>query len=282
MPDQKKGGLFYQSLSLVLIIYLFFKWGFAYISKLIIGAPRPLPIPSSAMVIYMAAVVIGILVYISSSEERIRDFTYPGLNLLRGGKKGFQNILRITVLVLFPILIGGWVFSQGLPSTQLPAAIRIQHPTIPGKYEKLVNPFRNPGNELVKEFIAFRQLGNVSMEEGKKMLYATYLEEGRAIYQENCHGCHGCAANGGGPLARGFLLKPVNFRDPGTITTIIEAYAFWRIKEGAPGLPTVSSPWDSPMPRWGDELSDDQIWKVILAIYDLADVEPRKPERLEH
>jgi len=82
-------------------------------------------------------------------------------------------------------------------------------------------------------------------------------------------------------MATGFRLRPANFRDPGTIATVVEAYAFWRIKEGGRGLPNESSPWDSAMPRWKDELPDDDIWKIVLAEYELADVEPRKPEKLE-
>ena len=79
----------------------------------------------------------------------------------------------------------------------------------------------------------------------------------------------------------GFRLKPVDFRDPGTIGTLVEPYAFWRIKEGGPGLPPEASPWDSAMPLWKDELTDEEIWKIILAEYDTAGVEPRKPEKLE-
>jgi hypothetical protein len=35
------------------------------------------------------------------------------------------------------------------------------------------------------------------------------------------------------------------------------------------------------MPAWKDELSDEEIWKIIVAEYDTAGVEPRKPEKLE-
>lgn len=79
----------------------------------------------------------------------------------------------------------------------------------------------------------------------------------------------------------GFRLKPVDFRDLGTIATLVESYLFWRIKEGGLGLPPQASPWDSAMPAWKDELSDEEIWKIILAEYDTAGVEPRKPEKLE-
>lgn len=82
-------------------------------------------------------------------------------------------------------------------------------------------------------------------------------------------------------MARGFRLKPINFRDVGTIATVVEAYAFWRVKEGGAGLPPESTPWDSAMPSWKEELKDEEMWKIILAEYDTAGVEPRKPEKLE-
>ena len=82
-------------------------------------------------------------------------------------------------------------------------------------------------------------------------------------------------------MARGFRLKPADFTHPGTIATLVEAYLFWRIKEGAPGLPPEASPWDSAMPAWKDELTDEEIWKIILAEYEIAGMEPRKPEKHE-
>jgi mono/diheme cytochrome c family protein len=107
------------------------------------------------------------------------------------------------------------------------------------------------------------------------------LEEGRVLYQKNCRPCHGTTAGGDGPMARGFRLKPINFRDPGTIATVVEGYLMWRIKEGGLGLPPEATPWDSAMPVWKDELSDEEIWKIILAGYDTAGMEPRKLEKLE-
>jgi mono/diheme cytochrome c family protein len=81
-------------------------------------------------------------------------------------------------------------------------------------------------------------------------------------------------------MAYGFRLRPANFRSEDTIATVIESYAFWRVREGGVGLPSEGSPWDSAMPAWKDELTDDQIWKIIAAEYAIAGVEPRRPEAL--
>ena len=172
---------------------------------------------------------------------------------------GTYSIVRIIVLAAFPLLVGWLVYSQVAPSVKTPTALRVQHPTFPSEYEKLENPFQNADAQT----------------------RAKYIEEGRNLYQINCRPCHGTKADGKGPMARGFRLKPANFTDPGTIATVVEAYSFWRIKEGGLGLPTEASPWDSSMPKWKDDLTDEEIWKIIMAEYDTAGVEPRKPEELE-
>jgi mono/diheme cytochrome c family protein len=77
-------------------------------------------------------------------------------------------------------------------------------------------------------------------------------------------------------------LRPINFTDPGTIATVVENFAFWRIKEGGPGLPNVSTPWDSAMPAWKDVLTDTQIWKIIMGEYVTAGVMARQREEIEH
>jgi hypothetical protein len=82
-------------------------------------------------------------------------------------------------------------------------------------------------------------------------------------------------------MAPALPLKPANFRDPGTIATVVESYAFWRVQEGGRGLPTVATPWDSAMPVWKNDLKEEEIWKILLAEYATAGVEPRKPEKLE-
>ena len=44
--------------------------------------------------------------------------------------------------------------------------------------------------------------------------------------------------------------------------------------KGGPGLPDKFSPWDSSMPAWENQLSEEEVWKVILYIY--ATVAERK------
>ena len=81
--------------------------------------------------------------------------------------------------------------------------------------------------------------------------------------------------NGNGPASDGFNPSPANFVDPGTIAQLQESYLFWRIKKGGVGLPVEGHPWKSVMPRWEVELSDDMIWKIIMAEYAGSGHKPR-------
>lgn len=278
---RKRIPLFWSTVATILFFYILVKFGIPYISMMILKREAPVPTPTAIMVIYMTLVLVGTFLYITTHEEKMQEFSRPVINFLKGGGNGLQRGARLLLLGIFPLLVG-WVFySESAPSVQSPAGIRIQHPTLPQKFVNLSNPFREPNDEVVKKFIEEEKLGNISIPEARERLVKKYTEEGRILFQINCRPCHGSKADGNGPMAWGFRLRPANFTDPGTIATVVEQFAFWRIKEGGRGLPSVATPWDSAMPRWMDELTDEQIWKIIMGEYDTAGVIPRKPEKLE-
>jgi mono/diheme cytochrome c family protein len=101
---------------------------------------------------------------------------------------------------------------------------------------------------------------------------------GGEIYIRNCMYCHGDNLDGQGHFAKGFNPPPANFQDPGTIAMLQEAYLFWRIAKGGPGLPKESTPWNSVMPAWEDRLTEEQIWQVILYLYEATGQQPRRWE----
>lgn len=132
--------------------------------------------------------------------------------------------------------------------------------------------------EAMQKFLTDIKSGGVDKETAKAALMEKNLFEGRALYAMNCRPCHGDSTNGDGPMADGFKLRPINFTDNGTIETIVEGYTFWRVTNGGPGLPTEATPWDSAMPEWKLNLTEEERWKIILAEYDLAQKTPRIPE----
>lgn len=278
---RRRFSLFSASVLTLVIVYLFIEVVIPYASMWIADRPSPVTVPSALTVIYMLLAFIGLFIYITISEQNLREFLRPIREFLRGGQTGIKGMVRLALLGLTPLLVGWVTYDRMAPKIQSLTGIRIQHPTIPGQFERLINPYRNPADELVRQFQQQEGLEGIGLEEARKRLVDKALAEGRDLYQKNCRVCHGSKADGNGPMATGFRLRPANFRDPGTIATVVEAYAFWRIKEGGRGLPNESSPWDSAMPSWKDELKDDEIWKIILSEYELADVEPRKPEKLQ-
>lgn len=120
------------------------------------------------------------------------------------------------------------------------------------KIEGIENPFRNDKENLEK-----------------------YVKEGAEVYYRNCFFCHGDKLDGTGHYAAGFNPTPADFTDTGTIAQLQESYLFWRISKGGPGLPRESHPWNSAMPVWENFLTEEEIWKVILYLYEGAGVSPR-------
>ena len=253
--------LFWSVALALVVVWLLLELALPWLGMWVAGHERPLPVPGVVRLIYLVLALVGAAVYVTISDESIAEFLRPLIAGLRGPDPAAPRArwlrgARLAVLVLVPLAAGGFVYARTAPRIQSPTVLRIQHPTIPGAYERLKNPFRERPDERT-------------------------LAEGREIFQINCRPCHGDAADGAGPMAWGFRLKPANFTDPGTIATVVEAYAFWRVTEGGPGLPPEATPWDSAMPAWRQDLTDEQKWKAVMAAYDLAGVEPRKPEKLE-
>ena len=131
----------------------------------------------------------------------------------------------------------------------------------------------------MKAFLAQLEGGDIDRETARLALMEKSLFEGRALYAMNCRACHGDSVHGDGPMADGFKLRPINFSDTGTLETIVVGYTFWRVANGGPGLPPEATPWDSAMPEWKLNLTEEQRWKIIMAEYFLAGKTPRIPEK---
>jgi DMSO reductase family type II enzyme heme b subunit len=141
--------------------------------------------------------------------------------------------------------------TPGSPASPPPEPPRAIHPPSSIDYVGLENPFR-----------------------ADKKNFKKHVAEGARLYFSNCFFCHGDKLNGQGHFAKGFLPRPADFTDPETISVLKESYLLWRITEGGPGLPPESRPWDSAMPSWEDDLTEEEIWKIILYLYETIGVKP--------
>jgi len=212
------------------------------------------PLPSSIIFMYMTTVTVGLALAVSIYEQILHDFLDPIIAFVHGDPT--RGILwrgaRWVFLIALPVYIGYGVHSRLMPRFEPPIASRVIHPAPPPEVAALSNPFRDDEANLEKN-----------------------IEEGRVVYFQNCFFCHGDALKGAGPFAHGINPPPADFQDSGTIAQLTESFVYWRIATGGPGLPDESTPWDSFMPQWDTMLTQDQMWKVILYLYDATGWSPR-------
>ena len=229
-------------------------------------------IPWTLFITYMVMWSIGTFLYISQDPETFREFRAPIVKTIVGEYK----LARIIVFTALPILVGFATYNTIYPSFQEPVELRTVHPAPPattkvhGKtypLESTNNPFRIDEQDNYKDSFPFL--------DADKQEYMKYVTEGGTIFFQNCHYCHGDQLNGLGMFSHVFNPTPANFIDPGTIAMLQEAFLFWRVSKGGPGLPNESTPWSSAMPPWEEHLKTEEIWKVILFEYWYTGWHPR-------
>lgn len=235
--------------------FIVFKWGIPLVPPLV--GVRSAPVPSSVLFQYMLTVAVGVLLWVSDSEQRWTDFKEPLHRVLVEPR---HKLVRVALLVAIPALVAFLTYEQVRPSITAPPSLRSIHPAPPGRIT-----FR--GQEMV-----LAGLENPLRHEGSM---EAHYERGRDLYVQNCMPCHGDALDGQGHFASAFNPAPLNFRDNGTIAQLTESFVFWRIAKGGPGLPREGTPWDSAMPAWEDFMTAEEIWAVIIFLYEQTGWEPR-------
>ena len=240
---------FGQAVALLVGSFLFFKYGIPLF-------PGSAPVPNSVIIQYTLIALVGILIFVSENEERWKRFKEPIQATLVDADK---RALRGALLAAIPLVIGLTTFNMARPKVGSTAQLRAIHPAPPSTIT-----FGDRTLELAGLENPLRATG--SME-------AHYLE-GRRVYYQNCLPCHGDLLDGQGHFGQGFNPTPLAF-EAGTIDQLQESYLFWRIAKGGLGLPVESTPWNSAMPVWEDFLTEDEIWAVIIFLYEQTGLEPR-------
>jgi len=105
------------------------------------------------------------------------------------------------------------------------------------------------------------------LDPGKK---SQHVREGGVLYFKNCFLCHGDLLDGKGVFGESFFPPPADLAHPKSILSKSPAYSFWRIAKGGPGLPEKFAPWDSAMPAWENQLSEEETWKIVTFIHQTA------------
>lgn len=216
------------------------------------------PLPEQAITMFIALSVFALLIYFSIQEEVLKAFLEPARAVLA---EEDRKVLRIMVFIFIPLLVGYIAYEKVRPSFEPPVSARIRHPEPPieidfkGKTIRILgleNPLRKDTANLSK-----------------------YTEEGKEIYYKNCFFCHGDDLDGRGNFAMAFNPPAPPFIGTDTIAVLPESYVFWRIAKGWRGLPAGSNPWESAMPSFEDFLTEDEIWKSVLFIYNYSGNKPR-------
>lgn len=226
------------------------------------------PIPSSLLLRYMIFSIIGILLVATFNDKSAKAMAEPIINVMGNPR---YTVVKYVSLVVVMAVASMVTYNQVKPDLSSPIELRTVHPAPPsslrvyGKTYNLLtleNPLRAQTPKGSESFTAL-------------------VEEGGELYYKNCIFCHGDLLDGQGHFAYGVDPRPANFQDVGTIAQLQESYLFWRITTGGPGLPREGAPWRSAMPVWHEMLSEDQVWKIILFLYDYTGHEPRSWELAE-
>ncbi len=249
---------FWQTLVLLVVAWVLIEFGIAYLPPLL--GMRSAPVPNSVVLQYLVTVLVGLLLYVSADMARWKEFKQPIRAAMVDADKRW---VRLALLVLIPGLVGFVAFDRVRPKVSAPPSLRSIHPAPPTSIT-----FQGRTINLATVQNPLRSRGTIE----------EHYETGKRLYTQNCMPCHGDYLDGRGHYAHGFSPTPLSFQDNGTIAQLSESFVFWRVAKGGVGLPREGTPWNSAMPAWEDFLTEDEIWAVILFLYEQTPWEPRVME----
>ena len=223
------------------------------------------PIPSSVLAMYMFFIGVALLLFVSSDDNRFADFKRPLIALSVAPER---KLPRRALGVLLPLLAAYLGYAGAQSEVAPPGQQRTVHPAPPSEID-----FKGKRIDVLTAENPFRHL-----EEEDPAAFREHVANGKQVYYRNCVFCHGDNLEGDGLYAHGLSPIPANLADPGTIAQLQESFLFWRIAKGGLGLPVEGTPWDSAMPAWEKFLDENEIWEVILFLYDFTGERPRSWE----
>jgi mono/diheme cytochrome c family protein len=233
-----------------LAMWVGIKWGFVT------------PVPGSVVKLYMGIVALSIFSYVTSSDERKEGFMRPIVGVVTNPSR--LPVLALVVLLIPALAAANVYFAMNVP-VEAPAFGRTVHPAPPDKITVHDNDI-----DLITADNPYRHLETDDPE-----AFAQHVENGRRVYYQNCFYCHGDGMAGDGMFAHALNPIPTNFTDPGVLPMLQESFLFWRISKGGPGMPEEGGPWDTAMPAWEKFLTEEEMWDVVLFLYEFNNFRPR-------
>src|SRR3990172_11847378 len=121
----KRVPLFWSVVTAVVVVWVCLAYVLPYAAMWVTGRDRPLPIPGAVFAIYLVLTLVGSAVYVTISDESIREFLRPLLAFLRGPEPGARPAGalrrgRLAVLLAAPPPARGGVYARALPPAQSP------------------------------------------------------------------------------------------------------------------------------------------------------------------
>src|SRR5260370_7404668 len=101
---------------------------------------RP-PAPRSVLSLYMFIISLAVLVFVSSDRDSWRGFITPIWNTL---VRPERRPLRMALLVVLPLLLGYYAYTQAAAKPQAPPQLRPLHPPPPPPIHPPPNNFTIP------------------------------------------------------------------------------------------------------------------------------------------
>ena len=209
----------------------------------------------------MGIVSLAILSYLSSSQERREEVSRPLVRFMTDKR---STALLGAVAIAIPALAAANVYVQMNVPIEPPFFPRTIHPASPSEITVQDNRV-----DIDTGDNPYRELETSNPEEFRR-----HVENGRRVYYQNCVFCHGDNLGGNGMFAHGLNPIPTNFADGQTLPNLSETFLFWRISKGGPGMPEEGAPWDTAMPAWEKFLKEEEMWDVILFLYDFTGQRP--------
>jgi hypothetical protein len=169
------------------------------------------PIPFSVRAIYGIMTLIGIFMWVSSTEESWKDFRKP-IIAVADATTATTRMIRAVVVVLLPFLVGFLSYNSMKPNVDEPIELRTVHPAPPastkvhGKtfvLQTASSPYRVDDAGKYSDTIQKTHIDGNPWDE-KAPPYLQYVREGGQIFFQNCHFCHGDNLNGRGMFAFAF------------------------------------------------------------------------------
>ena len=221
------------------------------------------PVPTSVVLQYM---LIG-----AGRHPALRERQRGSLDAVQGSRSTTllvshdRRIVRTGAAGRVPAALGFSPRSQARPSVAAPPNLRSIHPAP-----------RRPDHLPRQDDAASRDLNNplraAAVDGGA-------LRGGQARLLPELPAVPRRPARRPGPLRARLQPDAADFHDNGTIAQLTESFVFWRIAKGGPGLPQEGTPWNSAMPVWEDFLTEDEIWAVIIFLYEQTGWQPRRWRR---